>query len=179
MNSSKKFTVRDFTKIALCTTLIILCAWIKIPFVIPYTMQSFGIAFAVCLLGGKRSSFCILLYILAGVIGLPVFSGFTGGIGILFGATGGYIFGFIFLPLCVWLAEKAKLKAALPLGLSAGLLLCYITGTLWYLLLYVKDFSFASIASVTGICVFPFILPDILKLSLAFVCGNRLNKYIK
>ena len=76
MNKNKPFTIRDFSYIAICTSLIVICAWIKFPFAIPFTMQTFGIALSVVLLGGKRALISVFLYILLGAIGLPVFSGF-------------------------------------------------------------------------------------------------------
>ncbi len=183
MNNKKgrRIAVRDLTHIAFCTTLIIICAWIKIPFVIPYTMQSFGIFLCVGLLGGKRALISILLYILLGAIGLPVFSGFAGGLGILFGSTGGYILGFLMPPLLKWAAEHLKCtpKYTLALCLTLGLILCYCFGTLWYLCVYAEGFRMETLSSVLGICVAPFVLPDLLKLVLALLLTNKLKKYIK
>ncbi len=183
MNNSnmRRTRVRDLTYISFSTVLIILSAWIKIPFVIPFTLQTFGIAFAVILLGGKRAFISILLYIILGAIGLPVFSGFTGGIGILFGSTGGYILGFLFLPLLAWLFSLSKktLKHSNTIALFLGQLLCYILGTVWYLLLYADSFTLYTLLSIVSICVLPFILPDAAKLLLAHIVANKLKKYIK
>ena len=178
--TSYPIKIRDITYIAFCATLIIVCAWIKLPFVIPITMQSFAIFLTAGLLGGKRATISVLLYILLGAIGLPVFSGFTGGIGILSSATGGYIFGFMLLPLCKWISEKHKPRSTIAFTVSQaiGLLFCYTTGTLWYVYMF-SDSTSATIASTLGICVTPFILPDICKLALAIFITNRLKKHIK
>ncbi len=173
------FPTRSITHIALCTTLLILCAWIKIPFTVPFTMQSFAVFLAPQLLGGKRATLCVLIYILLGIIGLPVFSGFTGGVSILFGATGGFIFGFLAIPLLYWatsrLHKNSKHKKIIVL--FAGQCLCYLSGSLWYVTLYIKNFSLAGFISVLSICVLPFLLPDILKLVLSFSAANKLNKH--
>ena len=91
----------DLVYISILVVLITVCSWISIPLTVPVTLQTFGVFTAVGLLGGKRGTLAVLVYILMGAIGIPVFSGFTGGIGILAGTTGGYIAGFLFpLLLC-------------------------------------------------------------------------------
>ena len=88
---------RDLTLIALFAALIAICAWLTVPMPdVPFTMQTFGVFAALLLLGGKRGTLSILLYLLLGAAGLPVFSGFRGGIGSLLGTTGGYLVGFFF-----------------------------------------------------------------------------------
>ena len=89
-----KLTYAAFT--ALTAAIIAVCAWITVPGPVPFTMQTFGVFLALRLLGGKRGSISVALYILLGAAGLPVFSGFKAGIGVLIGPTGGYILGFIF-----------------------------------------------------------------------------------
>ena len=79
---------------SLFTVIIALCSYITIPVVIPFTLQTLGIFLALELLGGKKGTFCVLLYILLGAVGVPVFSGFRGGLGVLLSNTGGYIMGF-------------------------------------------------------------------------------------
>lgn len=176
----RRITVRDLTYIAFCTALTALCAWIKIPFIIPYTLQSFAIFFSVALLGGRRASICVLLYILLGAVGLPVFSGFAGGPGILFGSTGGYIFGFLAVPLMQWIFERCGYikKHTFAVSSLLGLLLCYICGTAWYLVIYADSFSADTLQSILGICVAPFLLPDLAKLALAAALCSKLKKHI-
>ena len=178
---SKRIYTRDLTYIAFFTTLIIISAWIKIPFVIPYTLQSFGIFITVGLLGGRRATISILLYILLGAIGLPVFSGFAGGLGYLFGNTGGYIIGFLAPPLLKWLTECIGITKdrALVFSLLFGLFLCYCFGTLWYLFMYTKNINSETLFSVLGICVAPFIIPDLIKLIFAVILTKKMKKHIK
>ena len=87
---------RDLAYIAICTSLICISAWITIPGTVPFTLQTFAIFFTLGLLGAKRGMLSILIYILIGMIGLPVFSSFNSGLGVIAGPTGGYIIGFIF-----------------------------------------------------------------------------------
>ena len=75
----------DLVYVSIFVVLIAVCSWISIPLTVPVTLQTFGVFIAVGLLGGKRGTLAVLVYILMGAIGIPVFSGFTGGIGILAG----------------------------------------------------------------------------------------------
>lgn len=97
---------QDMAYIALFAVVMAVCAWIVIPMVVPFTLQTFAVFLAVGVLGGKRGTFAILLYLLLGIIGIPVFSGFTGGIGVLLGNTGGYLVGFLCTSLIMWGMER-------------------------------------------------------------------------
>ncbi len=79
---------RDIVFIGIFAALIAICSWISIPTTVPFTLQTMGVFTAVGLLGGKRGSLAVLVYILLGLVGLPVFAGFSGGVGVLFGTTG-------------------------------------------------------------------------------------------
>ena len=121
----------DLAYIALMAALIALCAWISVPLgPVPFTMQTFGIFAALGLLGGRRGTLAFLIYLLLGIVGLPVFSGFSAGAGVLFGATGGYLLGYLAAALLFW-GLTAKLGQTLPVMASAmvlGLVLCYGLG---------------------------------------------------
>lgn len=95
MNSEKEMKnphqTIDLVYIALGAVLISICSWISIPTTVPFTMQTFAVFFVLSALGGKRGTVAIIVYILLGAVGIPVFSNFTSGIGILLGNTGGYI----------------------------------------------------------------------------------------
>ena len=104
--TGRRMDTRDITMIAVCTAMMVICSWISIPATVPFTMQTFGVFLCVGLLGGRRGTLAVSVYLLLGAVGLPVFSGFTGGIGHLFGATGGYIIGFLFSALVMWLIER-------------------------------------------------------------------------
>ena len=93
---------------------------------VPFTLQTFAVFLAVGVLGGKRGSLAVLIYILLGAVGIPVFAGFSGGIGQLLGNTGGYIIGFLFSALLMWLIEKLFGRKTWVMGISMvlGLIVC-------------------------------------------------------
>lgn len=159
--------IHHMTQIALCTALLTICAYITVPAVIPFTLQSFGVALTLLLLG-KRGAVAVLLYLALGITGLPVFAGFRGGIGVLFSITGGYLLGF---------AAQAGLFALCarrhPLAvLSAGLPLSYAVSTAWITLLYAEG---RGIGWTLVTCILPYVLPDILKLLAAVWTTKRLQ----
>ena len=125
-DKSSRLGTKDIALTALFVAVMAVCSWISIPATVPFTLQTFGVFLSVGLLGGKRGSLAVLVYLLLGAVGLPVFSGFTGGIGHLLGPTGGYIIGFIFSALLMWLAERlfGKSVAVLAVSMIAGLIVC-------------------------------------------------------
>ena len=150
--------------------LLAVCAWISIPLGdVAVTLQTFGVALALLLLGGKWGSLTVGIYLLLGAVGLPVFSGFRGGIGALAGVTGGFLWGFLFTALVFWALERlGKLPALL-----AGLLVCYGCGCGWFYL-----YSGGGLGFILLRCVIPFLIPDAVKLWLAFSLSRRLKKVI-
>ena len=107
--------------------LLAICSWISIPTMIPFTLQTFGVFLTVLLLGGKQGPIAILIYLLLGAVGIPVFSNFGAGLGYLLGNTGGYAIGFLFVGLCGWIFEKffgRKICIQLT-AVLLGLTLCY------------------------------------------------------
>ena len=92
---SRKLTVKDMAQVGMMTALLVVCAWVTIPFTIPFTLQTFGVFMSLRLLGGRRGTAAIGLYILLGIAGVPVFSGFGAGFGVIAGPTGGYLIGYI------------------------------------------------------------------------------------
>ena len=139
-DKSSRLGTKDIALTALFVAVMAVCSWISIPATVPFTLQTFGVFLSVGLLGGKRGSLAVLVYLLLGAVGLPVFSGFTGGIGHLLGPTGGYIIGFIFSALLMWLAERlfGKSVAVLAVSMIAGLIVCYAFGTSWFMSVYTK-----------------------------------------
>ncbi len=171
-----KFRTVELAYIALGAALIAVCAWITIPFTVPFTMQLFAVFFVLTVLGGRNGTIAIAVYLLLGSIGIPVFSGFKGGFGVLIGMTGGYLVGMLLIGLVYWLMTKL-LKPSVWTELIAfaiGLILCYAFGTLWFSTLNGEKSFYASLA----VCVVPFILPDVLKLALAYFVGRKLRPLI-
>ena len=135
---------------------------------------------AVGVLGGKKGTASVGLYLLLGVLGVPVFAGMTGGIGVLLGTTGGYIIGFFFSALVMWAMEKLPGKRSViqVISMIIGLLVCYTFGTLWFMMVYMKNQGAVGLMTVLGWCVIPFIIPDILKIVLAYGLSRKLKKYV-
>ena len=171
----------DMVYIAMFTVLIAICSWISIPTTVPFTLQTFGVFVTVGVLGGKRGSLSVLIYLLLGAIGIPVFAGFTGGMGIVLGSTGGYIIGFLLSALLMWGMEKllGKKTWVLALSMVLGLLICYIFGTIWFMLVYTRETGAIGLWTALGWCVFPFVIPDLVKIVLALLICTRLAKVIK
>ena len=172
---------RDLVLIALFAALIALCAWITIPSFVPFTMQTFAVFMAASLLGGKRGTLAVLVYILLGAVGLPVFSGFNSGLGYLAGKTGGYIIGFIALALTMWGVTKIGGRGWVVrgIGMVAGLLVCYAFGTAWFMNVYIRTSGPVTLMTVLSWCVIPYIIPDLVKIALALYLSIRIERRIK
>lgn len=182
VRKSKSFQTRDLTLIALFAALIAICAWLTVPMPdVPFTMQTFGVFLALLLLGGRRGTLAILLYILLGAVGLPVFSGFRGGIGSLLGTTGGYIVGFLFSGLVYW-AITALVRTEKTVihffALTAALFLCYAFGTVWFMTMYLRSSGAISLGVVLMKCVVPYLIPDFAKMLAAVSVSNAVKKHL-
>ena len=140
----------DVVYAALFAVLIAICSWISIPATVPFTLQTMGVFLAVSILGGRRGTLSVLVYILLGAVGLPVFAGFTGGIGILLGS--------------------------LAISMLIGLAICYAFGTVWFMVVYTRGNGPVSLAAVLGWCVIPFLLPDLIKIAIALLIGPKIRK---
>lgn len=176
-----KFRTVDMAYIALFAVMIAVCSWISIPATVPFTLQTFGVFLAVGVLGGKRGTLAVLVYLLLGMVGLPVFAGFSGGMGCLLGSTGGYIVGFLFSALVMWAMERllGKKPWVLALSMVLGLIVCYAFGTVWFMQVYAKTTGAIGLWTALGWCVFPYIIPDLVKIVLAMVLCKRLAAAIR
>lgn len=177
--TQSKFKVKDLTYMAMCAILIAICAWISIPTTIPFTLQTFAICAVLLLLGGKNGTLSIVLYILLGAIGVPVFAGFSGGFGVLLSTTGGYIIGFIAMGLIYWLLTSIfgeKIYIVI-LALVIGLFACYAFGTAWFIYVYSHAKGPVALKTALGWCVFPYIIPDLIKMGLGITLAKSVKKY--
>lgn len=164
---------REITMCALFTAILCLCAAITIylPFTsVGFTLQVAAVCVAGGVLGPRLGLVSVIIYIMLGLCGLPVFSGMRGGVGALFGPTGGYIIGFIFQVLLAGLGAAAirpgdsvRRKAGkLAAGMTLGLIVLYAFGTAQLMLLTKSD-----LLSALGMAVIPFIPLDLVKIALA------------
>lgn len=164
--------------IAMSTALISVCAWISVPSAVPFTMQTFAVFLAAGVLGSRRALAAVSLYVLLGAIGLPVFAGMQGGLGVLVGATGGYISGFLPAAFIAGLRRSGKRDKMVDIILMIlGLLVCYTFGTLWYALGYLGGME--GIGAALTACVLPYLIPDLLKILLAAAVARRLRAAVR
>ncbi len=140
---------------------------------IPVSLTTFGICLAGYVLGMKRSTISCLLYLFMGMIGLPIFSGFSGGIGKLLGPTGGYLLGYVVLALVsgFFIERWPTMRIIHGAGMVLGTGICYLFGTIW--LMIHSDMTFYAALTVG---VLPFLPGDILKVVVALILGPMLRK---
>lgn len=143
---------------------------------VPISFTNLAVYFTIYVLGTKKGTISYLIYLLLGLVGLPVFSGFSGGAGKLFGPTGGYLIGFIFMALiCGIFIEKWPAKLYLHfIGMILGTAVCYLFGTIWLAFQANMDFSAALAAGVI-----PFIPGDLVKIIIALLAGPVIRKQLK
>ena len=154
---------------SLFASLMALCSWLSIPIPpVAFTLQTFGVLLSLGVLGGKWGSVSVLLYLLLGLVGLPVFSGFRGGAGAFLDPTGGFLWGFGAAALIYWAMERIGKLPAMVLAQ----LVCYGCGC-WWFATYSGSFPAAILA-----CVVPYLLPDGIKLWLALTVSKRIKKHI-
>ena len=177
-NASAKpfFQVRQLTLAGLMTAVICILAPLSLQIPVspvPVSLGFLAIYFAVSVLGMKLGTLSVVIYILLGLAGLPVFTGFTGGPGKLFGPTGGYIIGYLFMaPICGFFIDKWGDKLLLSFaGMILGSAVCYLFGTVW--LAYQGSYTFPQ-ALAAG--VLPFIPADLIKMVVAVTIGRQLRR---
>lgn len=171
-----KFSVKQLALIGLMTAVICILSplALNIPVSpVPISLGFLAIYFVVSVVGMKLGTASVIIYILLGLAGVPVFTNFTGGPAKLFGPTGGYIIGYIFMALiCGFFADKfAKSLPLYFLGMISGTAVCYLFGTVW--LGYQMDLTFSQ-ALAAG--VIPYIPGDLLKLVIAVAAGSQIRK---
>lgn len=154
----------------LFSALLAICGWISLPIGdIALTMQTFGVFLTLSLLGSRWGTLSIACWLLLGAAGLPVFSGFQGGFGILLGPSGGYLWGFLLSGLIYRAMERF---GRLP-ALIAGLLCCYLCGSLWF-----WHWAGGGLGLILLRCVLPYLIPDGVKLVLALRLSGRLRPFM-
>ncbi len=171
-------TTKELTQVALAAAFLTICAWTAIPLgEVPITLQTFAIFIIAGLFNIKCGMIALTVYLLMGMVGLPVFAGMTGGLGHIIGPTGGYLVGFFLTILIIGTMMKRFGKKLAVLGISAilGMILCYAFGTIWFCTLYTGGINGAGITVALIKCVAPYLIPDILKLIFATWTVKRLT----
>ncbi len=163
--------VKRLVRCAVFILFISICSIFALPFgAVPLSLGLLALV-AVSMAGGVRIAlFSVLGYLLLGAVGLPVFAGFKGGLGVIFGPTGGFLLSYIAVAIVIGFFA---LRGKAVLGIVLGLLVCYLKGSLWFMI--VMKVSFIQAISVA---VLPFVVPDIIKCILGYYIGKRIKKLI-
>ncbi|HKK95099.1 MAG TPA: biotin transporter BioY, partial [Anaerovoracaceae bacterium] len=159
--------------IGLFVAITAICSWITIPLPftpVPINMATFAVIMSGLVLGARLGAISQIIYIFIGIVGMPVFSGFSSGFGVLVGPTGGYLMGYIFIALLSGILSKNH-DYKIFIGIVLGNVMCYILGSLWFM--YITE---SNLTTTLTLCVFPFILGDILKILLAYLVFKRIPK---
>lgn len=148
---------------------------IQLPGGVPLSLTNLVIYLTVFILGWKKGTMSCCIYILIGIIGLPVFSGFVGGLGKIVGPTGGYLLGFIFLAMISgYFVEKFPGKSYMyVIGMLLGTIVTYILGTAWFIAQ-----THMALGAALSACVFPFLIGDVIKIAIATLIGPSIRKQV-
>lgn len=172
-----KKVIHNMAVTALMTAVICVISPFVLPIgIVPISLSSFAIYLSASLLGEKRGTVSVILYLIIGMAGLPVFSGFGSGIGKLAGPTGGYLIGYIF---CAFIIGAAVDRFGdkffiIPLSAAVGTVVLYAFGTAWFMIQ-----SGNTLVASLGFCVLPFIPGDIAKIAAVSGIVYPLRRVIK
>lgn len=177
-------TARTLCYIAVATAILSVCAWIALPIgEVPVTLQTFALCLLAGLLGVKGALAFTGAYLLLGLVGVPVFSGFTGGMAKFFSPTGGFLIGFLLsaplIALCCKGAENRKGVFAYlqtGAGMTAGILLCFAVQTVWTAILSAQAGAAVGIWSIITVYVLPYLPFELIKIVTASILTVRLKR---
>ena len=173
MGGNNMNKTKSLVRIALGAAFIAVCAWITVPGPVPFTMQTMAVVTVAALLGAGKGCIAVLVYLLLGAVGAPVFHGFQGGAQVLAGPTGGYLVGFLFTALLTgFLSKRSDRFAVLFATMAAGIAVCYVFGTAWFALFFANG----GLGKILMTCVVPFLIPDAVKILVAAVLVRRIRR---
>ena len=184
INHNSLSNTRNLVLCAMCAAITCILAPLSIPLAggVPVSLATFAVMLSGVLLGGPLGALSQLIYVLLAAVGLPVLAGWTGGLGIVLGMTGGYIIGYI---PCAWLtgliykkygetAKKPVKILFMILGMTAGNIVLYVIGTAWFM--FITELTLeASLAA----CVIPFIPGNIIKMAAVIIIGLPVENAIR
>lgn len=170
-----RFSTAQISRIGLFTALTIIVSQISIPmpYGVPITLQTFIIPLVALLLGKKEGTFVAIIYMLLGLIGLPVFAGFSGGLSIVLGPTGGFILSFPLLAFAAGVAKEKNSNLQIIVWLLIGAILNYVVGMFYFSLV-----TSSSLETAFAACVLPFIPTAIIKIGLIFFAHKKLTPLV-
>ena len=188
-DKTQKNKTYNIVLIAVSAALIAICSWISITIgPVPFTLQTMAIFAVLMTIGGARGSIAVIIYLLLGLVGVPVFAGFKGGPASFLGPTGGFLVGFAVASLVWILLEKLlrdKMSSSAVKRILYGVInavICevvmYTIGVIWFMVVYGQQTGPVGLGATLTMCVVPFIIPDIVKIAVAIVIGERAGKLI-
>ena len=188
-DKTQKNKTYNIVLIAVSAALIAICSWISITIgPVPFTLQTMAIFAVLMTIGGARGSVAVIIYLLLGLVGVPVFAGFKGGPASFLGPTGGFLVGFAVASLVWILLEKLlrdKMSSSAVKRILYGVInavICevvmYTIGVIWFMAVYGQQTGPIGLGATLAMCVVPFIIPDIVKIAVAIVIGERAGKLI-
>ncbi len=168
-----RLSTAQISRIGLFTALTIIMSQISIPmpYGVPMTMQTFIIPLVAFLLGKKEGTYVSVIYMILGLIGLPVFAGFSGGLSIILGPTGGFILSFPLMAYCSGIASEKEQPISIISWLTLGSVINYVIGILYFSFVTSSTLMVAFTA-----CVLPFIPTAIIKIGLVYFVGKKLRR---
>lgn len=168
-------STRSIARCGVCVALLACSAWVIVPLgLAPFTMQTFVLALIPQVMGPRESILTVAVYLVLGACGLPVFSGFQGGVGTLLGPTGGYLWGFLLgmAPAAALMRAEALPRRARAVMAGTALLgVSYLFGTVQLMGVYSLS---APVALASG--VLPFVVPDVLKVAASISVAESVNR---
>ena len=168
-------SARSIARCGVCVALLAVSAWITVPVgPVPFTMQTFVLALLPQIMPTRDAFFTVVVYLLLGGVGVPVFSSFQGGFGVLFGPTGGYLLGFaVGMPIAGLIAHAEALPRRVR-GIAAGLALLavsYVLGTI-----QLMNVSALGVEAALALAVVPFVIPDVVKIVMSVPVAESVNR---
>ena len=173
----KRNTILMMSLCGLFAAVTAVCSWISIPTTVPFTLQTFAVFCTLLVLGGQYGTISIIVYLLVGLAGAPVFAEFYSGLPAFMTPSGGYLIGFVLTGLIYWAITAAfgdKLSASI-IGLVLGTVVCYAFGTVWFMIVYGRENGSVGLFTALSWCVVPFLIPDGLKMALAVAISRRVR----
>lgn len=169
---------RTITTSALFVAVMAICSWISIPIpgtAVPINLGTFGVIMTGYVLGKRNGVISVIIFLLLGAVGLPVFHGFSGGVGILLGPTGGFLIGYIALAFSAGMASELSDRFSIKkipsyvLSVLIGEIILYTAGVMYFMTL-----TKASLTAALLACVLPFLIGDGVKMFFAYIVGERI-----
>ncbi len=176
----KNMKTRDMIMVAMFAALICIGAYIVIPLPfspVPITLQTLFIMMAGLILPVELAGMTVVIYLLLGIVGLPVFSGGGSGIGILFGPTGGYLVGFLIGVMVIsFMVNKFKSNVMVEFisTVIGGIIVVYAIGVIW-----LSAKTGMGIAKAFTVGAVPFLIGDFMKAIVATVVAVPIRQYLK